>query len=238
MEKGLSDNWMPLESNPDVINDYIQKIGVNTEKFSFQDLYDSDEQYLKEMSKNTLAALLIFPLDENASQEQKKEIQQIKEKGQIINEKVYYMKQYAENACGTIAIMHAAMNLIEQVPDMIRENSILHNFFKQTEKMTPEERADYFMNDQELKEEHVEAVQQGETEVDPEDEDVLHHFVCLVPKEGHLYELDGCKPFPINHGETTPQTLLPDIYKVFQKFLSKSENQYSFSILLLQKYDN
>lgn len=69
MEKDLSDNWMPLESNPDVINEYIQKIGFNTEKYSFQDLYDTDEEFLKSMSEKTLAALMIFPLDEKAGEE-------------------------------------------------------------------------------------------------------------------------------------------------------------------------
>jgi len=29
---------------------------------------------------------------------------------------------------------------------------------------------------------------------------VDHHFIGFVQKEGCIYELDGCKEFPINHG--------------------------------------
>lgn len=31
-------NWLPLESNPEVINTFIKKIGLKTEQYSFQEL--------------------------------------------------------------------------------------------------------------------------------------------------------------------------------------------------------
>ena len=34
------------------------------------------------------------------------------------------------------------------------------------------------------------------------------HFVALVHKAGRLLELDGNKPFPIDHGASLPETLL------------------------------
>lgn len=34
------------------------------------------------------------------------------------------------------------------------------------------------------------------------------HFVALVQKAGRLLELDGNKPFPIDHGASSPETLL------------------------------
>ena len=34
------------------------------------------------------------------------------------------------------------------------------------------------------------------------------HFVAFVCVDGHLYEMDGRKKFPINHGESSPETLL------------------------------
>ena len=35
------------------------------------------------------------------------------------------MKQYAQNACGSIAIIHAALNAIGEHADVLKENSIL-----------------------------------------------------------------------------------------------------------------
>jgi len=37
----------------------------------------------------------------------------IMEKGQIVSDDIYYMKQFIQNACGTIGIIHALGNNIE-----------------------------------------------------------------------------------------------------------------------------
>lgn len=33
----------------------------------------------------------------------------------------------------------------------------------------------------------------------------LFHFICFVPINGRLYELDGLKPYPVDHGPIQPQ---------------------------------
>lgn len=45
-------------------------------------------------------------------------------------------------------------------------------------------------------------------------EQVNHHFVALVEKDGHLYELDGRKEFPVNHGPTSEATFL-EVIRIF-----------------------
>ena len=52
------------------------------------------------------------------------------------------------------------------------------------------------------------AAQEGATRPPSLDEVVVLHFVALVQKAGRLLELDGNKPFPIDHGASSPQTLL------------------------------
>jgi len=38
-----NDNWMPLESNPEVMNPYIKALGFNTDKFVFVDLLSTED---------------------------------------------------------------------------------------------------------------------------------------------------------------------------------------------------
>ena len=35
--------WIPLESNPDVLNTFTAKLGLDTSKYSFTDVYGLDE---------------------------------------------------------------------------------------------------------------------------------------------------------------------------------------------------
>ena len=35
--------WIPLESNPEVLNDFTSKLGLDTSKYSFTDVYGLDE---------------------------------------------------------------------------------------------------------------------------------------------------------------------------------------------------
>lgn len=48
------------------------------------------------------------------------------------------------------------------------------------------------------------------------------HYVCFVHKEGALYELDGRKTTAINHGATSPDSLLEDACKVVKQYMEKT----------------
>ncbi len=43
METKKCESWLPIESNPTIINDYIQKLGFDTFYYSFQDLLSIEE---------------------------------------------------------------------------------------------------------------------------------------------------------------------------------------------------
>ena len=39
---GMGKKWLPLESNPDVLNDFSRKLGLDTSQCSFHDVYGMD----------------------------------------------------------------------------------------------------------------------------------------------------------------------------------------------------
>ena len=38
----MGKKWLPLESNPDVLNDFARKLGLETSRHSFHDVYGMD----------------------------------------------------------------------------------------------------------------------------------------------------------------------------------------------------
>ena len=58
-------------------------------------------------------------------------------------------------------------------------------------------------------------------------------FICFVEREGSLYELDGRKAGPVNHGPTTPDTLLQDAAKVIRGFMERDPGNVQFNLVAL-----
>lgn len=107
------------------------------------------------------------------------------------------MKQYAKNACGTIALFHIVMNKMYEYPNLVKENSYLNKFREESLGKTPEEIGEGFKSNKDICKKHRESVKKGQTKVQSK---VDTHFIAFVEKEGFLYELDGRKKEPINHG--------------------------------------
>ena len=38
----MGKKWLPLESNPEVLNDFVSKLGFDTTKYSFCDVFGLD----------------------------------------------------------------------------------------------------------------------------------------------------------------------------------------------------
>uniref|UniRef100_A0A803SRI2 Ubiquitin carboxyl-terminal hydrolase n=2 Tax=Anolis carolinensis TaxID=28377 RepID=A0A803SRI2_ANOCA len=65
------------------------------------------------------------------------------------------------------------------------------------------------------------------------DEKVDLHFIALVNVGGILYELDGRKPFPINHGQSSDDTFLEDAIEVCKKFMERDPDELRFNAIAL-----
>ena len=60
--------------------------------------------------------------------------------------------------------------------------------------------------------------------------------MCFSCVDGCLYELDGRKSGPVNHGASSPDTILEDAVRVVQEFMSRSDS-LNFNVIALAKND-
>jgi ubiquitin carboxyl-terminal hydrolase L3 len=224
--------WLPLEANPDVMNQFVQGLGF-PEDAGFHDVYGFDDELLAMVPAPVLAVLLLFPITPESEAASVAEQSRIAEKGQNVSEKVYFMKQTVGNACGTIGLLHAVGNNLNQV-DLV-EGSYLQRFFKSTSAMTPDERAHFLEIDTELEDAHSLAATAGDTAPPDITSSVDLHFVCFVCIDGGLYELDGRKKQPVYHGPSTQETLLKDSVKTIQDFIARTPQSVNFNVIALAK---
>lgn len=228
----MSHNWLPLESNPEVLNDYLKTLSFDVDLYAFTDLF-STEDWAKEMIRTpVLGMLLVFPYNENFKAYREKEKQEIIEKGQHIDPDLFFMKQFAANACGSVGIYHILGNLQGEYAKLIAEDSIVYKFLEEARTKNAEARGESFTNSSDIRNAHVSNVDKGDT---PVVEKVDSHFVALVKFNEDLYELDGTKAFAINHGKTSEDAFLDDACNVVKKFMERDPESLGFSLVVLAK---
>lgn len=62
---------------------------------------------------------------------------------------------------------------------------------------------------------------------------VNHHFLSFVNHKGTLYELDGAKKYPINHGKTTDFTFLNDACVIVKQYMDRDPKSNDFGLICL-----
>lgn len=198
--------------------------------YLFYDVFGVDPDLLPLVPQPCIALVLLFPCSDKHYTFKNEEEEHLKKEGQTVSQNLFYMKQYVGNACGTIGILHALSNNTES---LTLGDGFLKRFFEKGQTMTPEERGRYLEEDEDISDAHQTSAQEGDTSPPPIDEKVNHHFLALVQKDGHLYELDGTKAFPINHGPTTPDNFLKDAARVCQEFMKRDPEEIHFNIMAL-----
>jgi len=223
--------WLPLESNPEVMNKFLRSVGVPS-KWQMTDVYGLDSELLAMVPQPCLALLLLFPLNdkfENYIRQQESE-----NKDQEISPSVYFIKQTIGNACGTIALIHAVANNLDRIE---LPEGHLKKFLDGTIKLKPEDKAGKFETDGELSVAHNASALEGQTDVPNRDDKVDLHFIAMVENEGCLYELDGRKSRPINHGATTRDSFLKDAAKVCRNLMAVDPDNLQFTLIALAAED-
>merc|ERR1711972_893296 len=73
-----------------------------------------------------------------------------------------------------------------------------------------------------------ESAEGGQTEAPECDADLNHHFIAFVEKGGCVYELDGAKAFPINHGPVGDDFLIAAIQIIKAQFMDQNPENIQF----------
>lgn len=121
------------------------------------------------------------------------------------DDSIYFSQQVINNACATIAILNATLNIhnnnvqLGHQLDNIREFSL---------PLDSESRGWIIANSNQLRSIHNAFAKQDSYSLQEDDNDQssLHnkedayHFITYLPIQNTLYELDGLTPAPISHG--------------------------------------
>ncbi|XP_062073907.1 ubiquitin carboxyl-terminal hydrolase 3 isoform X2 [Humulus lupulus] len=225
-ESPAAKRWLPLEANPDVMNQFLWGLGLPETEAECYDVYGFDQELLEMVPKPVLAVLFLYPITSQSEEERMLQANEMKEP----HGKVYFMKQTVGNACGTVGLLHAVANITSEIK--LHDGSFLDKFFKSTASLGPLERARYLENDREMEVAHSIAATAGETEAS---DNVNTHFICFTCVDGVLYELDGRKTGPISHGASSPSTLLQDAAKVILGMIQKNPDSLDFNVIALSK---
>jgi len=219
--------WLPLESNPDIMTKFLVDMGMNPE-WAVVDVIGFDAELLEFLPQPVVALILLYPVSKidagpNGSLDG-------------VSSKVFYMKQTIRNACGTIALIHAVCNNIDSIP--LKEGSMLESFYKKNKDKSPEERGRDLEESPDITNTHEQNAQEGQTAAPDISAEVDHHFIAIIQKDGRLFELDGRKDGPVDHGASSPETFLKDAAAVARVFISKNPECLDFTAVALAKLSN
>ncbi|KAN0126072.1 peptidase C12 ubiquitin carboxyl-terminal hydrolase [Lactarius tabidus] len=232
--------WVPLESNPELFNDWAHKVGLVDTEAEFVDVYGLDEELLALVPKPVKALVLLFPIRGKLEELSKEEEAKFKEKGQVpIDPTVFWIKQTISNACGTIGLLHALTNA--QV--MYEPGSPITQFISECLDKTPQERAKFLETTEIFAKIHAAIAASGQT-APPTNLDTDLHFTCFVQApeasareaeiatdKRRLLELDGRRAGPVDRGES--KDLLADVANYIKKYVVPNAPSLEFSLIAL-----
>ncbi|KAJ2362705.1 hypothetical protein H4S01_004657 [Coemansia sp. RSA 2610] len=216
-------NWCLIESDPGVFTELIQNMGVKD--VQVEELYSLDADTLRAIAP-VHGLIFLFKWQPGAGHSE----QPGASESAADSTKVYFAQQIIQNACATQAILSVLLNRSED----IELGEMLSNFRSFSVDLPPDMRGLALTNCDQIRDVHnsfvrPEAFLSDEQKPATKDDDVFH-FISYVPVGGRLYELDGLKSGPIDHGATSDW--LSDVGEVIQRRMNEySQSEIRFNLL-------
>ena len=105
----INENWVGLESNPEVLTEYAHKMGV-AKSWGFSDVVGLDDDSLKYVPAPVVGLIFLYPFSQVEMRKKKLGMS----RGRA-TPGVWFMDQTIGNACGAVALTHTVMNCMERV---------------------------------------------------------------------------------------------------------------------------
>lgn len=198
----LADGWLELESDPGLFSLLLEDMGVVG--VQVEEIYDLQRERLVEGGK-CLGAIFLFKWIEERRSRRKlidEEDLFVRDESQVND--IFFAQQMIPNSCAT----HALISILMNCPS-VELGDTLTNLQTHTDKMNPENKGLAIGNCPELAKAHnSHAVPRARRRLERNNVPTTggrytgeaFHFVSYVPINGRLFELDGLKRFPIDHG--------------------------------------
>ncbi|KAI8976943.1 ubiquitin carboxyl-terminal hydrolase [Pilobolus umbonatus] len=182
--------WALIQSDPAIFNNMLKEYQV--EDVTVQELYTLDLEGLGDGPVHGLIFVSKY----------KKEVDE--ERDDPDANDIFFIRQNVTNACGTIALMSVILNCDFKMGEVLSE------FVRLTSAMSPEDRGTTLGKCERIREVHnsydvpnifaEEAIKKLVEEVDAKDMEYVNtdnfHYICYIPKNGFLWEMDGLKKKP------------------------------------------
>ena len=191
---------------------------------AFHDIVALEDWALDAVPQPALAVMLLFPVTAATEARRKEEAAAIAAKGQPQSVaglgELLHIQQKVGNACGTIAIVHAATNLCRAGDiEGVAADSWLGKFLDKCPAHAVLSSADagqLLEDDVEIEEAHADAEAQSHDR-GARQEQCHRHFTCFVMHGDALWELDGRKETAVHRGTTSRAAFLRDAIAVIRR---------------------
>ncbi|KAL3449113.1 ubiquitin carboxyl-terminal hydrolase [Aspergillus insuetus] len=240
MDKMEKKKWKMLENNPDVMNQLATKLGLSSD-LQFYDVYSLDDPGpLEHIPRPVLALLVTIPLTPAWDRSRHAE-DATKEPyaGSGPDEPVIWFKQTIGHACGSIGLLHSAIN--GSAADYIKPGSDLAAIRSTAIPLGMEQRAEMLYNSEPFERAHKSVELDGDSKVDEGERDG-GHFVSFVKSGGKLWELEGSRMGPLERGGLaddedvlSPRALDMGIKKIIKLNAQEGGDSLLFSCIALAR---
>ena len=233
-------DWRP-ENHPEVMDRLAITLGLSPE-LQFYDVWSLDEpELLAHIPRPVLALLVIIPLtpawDRDRTAEDAGESDY---SGSGPGEPVIWFKQTIGNACGSIGLLHCAIN--GPAAAHIQPGSDLEAIRTAAVPLSMTERADMLYNNAPFESAHKSVEEVGDTRATTRAGHAGQHFVAFVKADGKLWELEGSRKGPLERGSLadnedvlSPRALEFGIKRIIKLESESGGGDLRFSCIALAK---